>query len=244
MDHFAFAACVVAVAGMVRGATGFGFALISAIALSQVMPVALVTPMLMLIEVGLTATILLDGGAAALNLRRAAPLFAGGAFGVALGVALFTALSGPTSKIVLDAVILVSAALALVHVRLPWLDRTWIAVIVGLLTGAAVGAFAVGGPIAVVWLLAIGAPPPYMRATLTVFFSGVDLLSIAGRLGTGTFPREALIGALWLAPIGAAGTLLGGMIFRRLNPTHWRIGIAAFIAVAALLSLGRSLLVG
>lgn len=244
MDHFVFAAIVVAVAGMVRGATGFGFALISAIALSQVMPVALVTPMLMLIEMVLTATILWDGGAAALNLKRAAPLYVGGAFGVALGLALFTALSGPMLKIVLDAVILVSAALALVHVRLPWLDRTWIAVIVGLLTGAAVGAFAVGGPIAVVWLLAIGAPPPYMRATLTVFFSGVDLLSIAGRLATGTFPREALIGALWLAPIGAAGTLVGGMIFRRLNPTHWRIGIAAFIAVAALLSLGRSLLVG
>jgi uncharacterized membrane protein YfcA len=244
MDHFAFAACVVALAGMVRGATGFGFALIAAMALSQVMPVAVVTPMLMLIEVGLTATILLDGGAKSLNLRRAAPLYVGGAFGVGLGLALFTALSGPMLKIALDAVVLVSAGLALVHVRLPRLDRTWIAVIVGILTGTAVGAFAVGGPIAVVWLLAIGAPPPYMRATLTVFFSGIDVLSIAGRFATGTFPREALIGALWLAPIGAAGTFVGGMIFRRLDPTHWRIGVAAFIVVAALMSLGRSLLVG
>jgi uncharacterized protein len=244
MDHYVFAAVVVAIAGIVRGATGFGFALIAAIALSQVMPVAVVTPMLMLIELGLTATILWDGGAAALNLKRAAPLYIGGLFGVGLGVALFTTLSGPMLKIGLDAAVLVSAALALVHVRLPWLDRAWIAVIVGLLTGTAVGAFAVGGPIAVVWLLAIGAPPPYMRATLTVFFSGVDLLSIVGRLATGTFPREALIAALWLAPIGVAGTLVGGMIFRRLDPTHWRIGVAAFIVVAASFSLGRSLLVG
>lgn len=244
MDDFLFAAIVVAIAGAVRGATGFGFALIAAIALTQVMPVAVVTPMLMLIELVLTATILWDGGAAALNVKRAAPLFAGGAVGVGLGVALFTVLSGPMLKIGLDAAILVSAALALVHVRLPWLDRPSIAVIVGLLTGTAVGAFAVGGPIAVVWLLAIGASPPYMRATLTVLFSGIDFLSILGRLTTGTFPLEALTTAIWLAPIGAMGTLAGGMIFRRLHPTHWRIGVAAFIVVAAIVSLGKSLLMG
>jgi uncharacterized membrane protein YfcA len=244
LGTFLFAASVVAVAAVVRGATGFGFALLAAIGLSQVMPVATVTPLVLVIEMALTATILRDGGMAHLDIRRAAPLMAGGCIGVVLGFALFTALPAHALKIGLDAAIRVSAALALVNVRVPALDRTWIAVLVGALTGAVVAAFGVGGPIAVVWLLATGATPAYLRATVTAFFALIDGLSIVARLSAGAFPWEAFTGALWLTPVAVVGALIGGAIFRRLHPTHWRRGVAAFLVVAALFSLARSLLAG
>ncbi|WP_207484084.1 sulfite exporter TauE/SafE family protein [Arenibaculum pallidiluteum] len=236
-----FAGAVVFAAGLVRGATGFGFALLAAIGLSLVMPVAQVTPVVLLIEIVLSALILREGGFGALDRRRAVPLMAGGVLGVLGGYALVSGLPGDAVAVGLNLAVLASAAVTLLRVETAGLDTRGWAVAIGALVGALIAAFAVGGPLAVVWLLASGAAPAAIRATVSVFFGMTDSMSIGVRLLDGSFPAEALVSALWLLPLAGLGTLAGGALFARIDPAHWRRAVAAFLVAAAVLNLLRTL---
>jgi uncharacterized membrane protein YfcA len=237
------AAAIVFGAGILRGLTGFGFALVAVIGLSQIAPLSQVTPLVLLIEIAIAVVLLGDGVMLHAEIRRLVPLILGGLAGIPIGIFGLSALPANLVKPALDLAVLACALAALVHISAPKLDNRRFAAAVGCLVGALIAAFAVGGPFAVVWQLAIGAEPAAIRANLTVFFLVMDAIALAARAGTIGIPEETALGALILLPAALAGAILGGRLFRRVEAQWWRRIAAYSIAGASLVSLGRSLMV-
>lgn len=236
------AVLVVLAAGVLRGLTGFGFALVAAIGLGQIWEPGLVAPMVLLCEIALAVLLVGDNVLPHAERQRVLPLIGGGVIGTAVGAFGFAALPADWLTPALDAAVLASAVAALVHVRAKWLDRVWIATLVGFLVGVLAAAFAVGGPFAVVWLIAIGAAPAAIRANLVLFFAVIDVAAVIMRWASVGFPPEALTRALWLLPVALAGAYLGGRLFTRVDALWWRRIAAWSIALGAGVSLARRLL--
>lgn len=238
---YGLAAFVVALAAVVRGATGFGFALVAALGLSALWPPAVATPIVFMLELVVTIGILRGGAWREVTLADVLPIMAGGLVGGIAGVLVITGLPDATVKLGLDLVVLVSAAASFARLREPRLDRPWVAVAVGVVTGAVISAFAVGGPLVVAWLLATGRSPARIRATLTVYFGLTDALGLFVRLMIGAVPAESWVAGAVLLPIALIGTMLGGHIFRRTAEDRWRRAVALMLILIAAFSLGRTL---
>lgn len=236
------AAAIVFLAGILRGMTGFGFALVAVMGLGQVWPHTITTPTVLLIELVLTAVLIGDGILANWDRGRLVPLAAGGLAGTLFGALGVGALPPGAVKPLLDAAVLVSALVSLAHPVAPSLDRPPVAAAIGFLVGALAAAFAVGGPFVVVWYLAVGASPAVIRANLVLFFGIIDVAAVVVRQATFGIPSEAVWNALILLVPAAAGAFLGGRLFRVVDAAWWRRIAAYSIAAGAVLSLGRSLL--
>lgn len=236
------AASIVFVAGILRGMTGFGFALVAAIGLAHVWPPAMATPVVLLLELVVAVVLLYGLDRAAIEPRRLVRLCLGGVAGTAIGTLMVSGLPAAWAKPALDTAVFVSALAALAHVSAPRLDTPAWAAAVGFLVGLFAGAFAVGGPFVVVWFLAVGAQPAAIRANLIVFFAVVDFAAVAFRWPTIGIPADAWGHAAMLLPPAFLGTWAGGLLFRRVNAAWWRRIAAYSIAGGAVLSLARSLL--
>lgn len=236
------AALVVLAAGVLRGLTGFGFALVAAIGLGQIWPAGDVAPPVLLCEIILGVMLMGDNVLPHAEPRRVVPLALGGFVGCIIGAFAFKALPTSWMTPALDAAVLISALVAMIHVRATGLDRAWIGGVVGALVGILVTAFAVGGPFAVVWLLAIGGAPGAIRANLVLFFIVLDLAAVVMRYIAVGFPPETLLRAGWLLPVALAGAYLGGRLFVRVDALWWRRIATWSIALGAAISLGRRLL--
>jgi uncharacterized membrane protein YfcA len=237
----AYALLIVLVAGILRGMTGFGFALVAAIGLASIWPPSLTTPMVLVVELAITAFMLRDGGLAAAEPARLVPLAAGGVAGTVVGSLLAAGLPTEWVRPALDVAVLVSALVSLAYFSAPGLDRPWIAFAIALLVGTLAAAFAVGGPFVVVWMLAIGAAPAAIRGNLTVFFGIVDVAAVTIRAFTVGIPAEALTTSLILLPGSLLGVYIGGRLFHKVDAVWWRRIAAWSIAGGAVLSLARSL---
>ena len=238
----AAAVCIAFVAGILRGLTGFGFALLAVIGFGQFWPPEIVTPLVLLVEIALGALLMGDGVLAHVEPRRVAALVGGSVIGIICGTLASAALPLALMKPALDTAVLISAAMSLVNVRAPALDRPWVGALVGFVVGGLVAAFAVGGPFAVVWLLAIALPPAVIRADLIVYFGLIDIVAVVTRAVSVGIPRETFFHAALILPTAFAGALLGGRLFRRIDAIWWRRIAAYGILAAALASLGRTLI--
>lgn len=233
---------IVFIAGFVRGMTGFGFALIAAMGLGLVWAPELITPVVLLVELVLTLVLLREGAARHLDPPRLLPLMLGGLAGVVAGTFGFRALPGAWLRPALEMAVLISAAVSLLHISSPSLDRRPVAALVGATVGLLVAAFAVGGPFAVVWYLALGESPVVVRSNIIVFFGFIDLAAILIRAGVIGIPGAVWGDALLILPAAVAGSWLGARAFRHVDATWWRRIVSLTIVAGAGISLAHSLL--
>lgn len=238
----AVAVAVVFVAGILRGMTGFGFSLLAVMGIGQFWSLDLVTPTVLLLELALTVLLVGDNVRPHLEPRWLVPLIVGGVIGAVAGLYGLGALPAAAVKPVLNLAIFISALISLVHARAPALATPVAAGVAGFLVGALVSAFAVGGPFAVVWFLAIGAAPAVIRANVIVFFGALDLFVVAVRWLHFGLSIEVLVTAALLLVPAVAGAFLGGRLFRRVDAARWRQVAAWSIAGGAALSLARALI--
>lgn len=237
----AAAAVLVFVSAAVRGATGFGFALIAAPGLVLFWSLDLATTIVLLLDLGATAVMLRSGALASIRWGDAALLSVSGMVGAAIGVALLSAVPAEPMLTGLNVAILVSALAALLKVEARWLGHPVVGVVAALGTGVMIGAYALGGPLIVAWMIAARRTPAETRALLTVVFGITDLTSLAARLAFGVLPPGAFATALALAPAMVLGILVGTQAFRRLHPETWKRAVALFLLALAIFSLARQL---
>lgn len=237
----AAAAAIVFLAGILRGMTGFGFSLLAVMGIGQFWPLELVTPTVLMLELVLTVLLIGDNVRPHIDLRWLVPMTLGGVFGAVAGLYGVGALPAAAVKPVLNLAIFVSALISLVHARLPALATPLAAGVAGFLVGTLVSAFAVGGPFAVVWFLAIGAAPAVIRANVIVFFGVLDLFVVGLRAAQFGLSTQALQTTALLTVPAVAGAFVGGRLFRKIDAGLWRRIAAWSIAAAAAISLIRSL---
>lgn len=239
----ALAAVIVAGAAVVRGAAGFGFALVAAPLLAFIWPPVFATSLVLLLD--LVATVILVRSGVLRDVRRGDGWTVGGPalVGAVLGVLLIKNLPQDGARLGLDLAVLVSAMAVIFRVRMPVLGHPAMGAVIGLVVGALIGSFAIGGPLLLAWLVAAGRTPKETRGLLTLVFGLTDTLALGLRVALGVFPTEAATTGLLLTPVMAAGILAGGLVFHRAPAELWRRGVAILLILLAGLSLTHTLFI-
>jgi len=230
--------------GLVRGYSGFGFALAAVPFLTLFLPPTTAVPAVLPIEVGIgLATIPAIQG----HVARPAlfGLIAGTLFGTPLGLMFLASVSPDQMRLVVGAAVL--AAVAILWQR-PTISSGSLGFAplagAGLVSGLLNGGTALSGPPAIVALLSTDLPTSSTRSTIMAFVAFSAALGIAIAVSGGLYPSRALGTTLVMAPAAAMGTLMGNALFSRTSETHYRpasLGILSTVACVAIVGAGWTL---
>ncbi|KPF44484.1 TSUP family transporter [Rhizobium sp. G187] len=225
-------------AGVFRGVTGFGYALVAALGLAGMFSPTGMVPFILINDLMLTAFTVVDRGRSPIDWRVTRMLMTSGLIGALCGSLLVPYLEGEIARILVSATIVVAACVALIAHPPSWLAHKALGIGIGFVTGLLLSAFAVGGPLIAAWLLAGGVKRDCVRGTLAIFFGVVDMFTLAARASMGDIDAE-LLGLLAIyCPLTVAGFAAGYVLSHRLPQHVWDrvagIGLV-LIAVAGLL---------
>ncbi|WP_426958654.1 sulfite exporter TauE/SafE family protein [Muricoccus radiodurans] len=235
----AWAAAAVFLAGLLRGYTGFGFAIAGVPLLSLVIPPAEAVPLVLALTVSVGVVELFRG-----TMRREAhwssllPMAAGAILTTPLGVLLLSALPAAWGRVGIALTVLGAALLMLRGGSLTRAPGPLASAAVGTVSGLCNGFAAMPGPPVIALYLASPIPAATARATMMMFFT---FTAVAG-LVTGLAALPGAVRALWLVPVTLplmlAGTTLGARGFARGTAgAYRRIALACFAALSLLTAL-------
>ena len=240
--NLALSCLAVAVAAVLRGLTGFGFALAAVPLLSLFLPPAQSVAIVIALQV-------MMGFRDVIALRRAVDwpslsrLAVGAAIMTPVGVALLDYLNPAAMRLVIAALVGIGLAMLL---RAPAVEApvegpkgAWLA---GGLSGLFGGLAAMAGPPAVVWFMRAGRPPAIMRASLMVFFFATSVFAAPMMAYRGMLDLPSLVISVIALPVLMLGTSLGGKLFARTSDAGYRKAALATLAAMALAAGLRGLL--
>jgi len=239
--EIAAGSCVLSVAGIVRGFSGFGFSMVAVTALSLLRPPAEIIPMVMLLEISASANLMISGWRDA-DWGSLGWLLVGMVVATPLGVLVLASVAPTPMRIVVSLLVLAAAIGLLSGWRMQRLPGALATLATGALSGFLNGAASIAGPPVIVFYLSSPAAVHVSRASLIAFFLGCDLVALVaggacGLVNTQTWYRAAC----FLLPV-AAGVWLGNHGFRRTRPDAFRRVVLVILMVLALAGLLRAAL--
>jgi uncharacterized membrane protein YfcA len=167
---------IVIIAGVFRGITGFGAAMLMTPTLSMLIgPVPAVVTTLILES--LAALIMLPEILPKLDWRTLLPILVPAALTVPVGTYFLTTLNPATAQQIIAFVVVVCSVMLLMGLRYQGAPKPSISAVLGGLAGLLMGATSIGAPPVVIYLLSGPDPVNVTRANLTMF---ITFLSIAG----------------------------------------------------------------
>lgn len=234
--QIAFVLVAAFIAGLARGFSGFGAALIFMPLASAVVEPRIAAPLLLVVDAVATTALLPDAWRRAD--RGTVGIMALGAMaGVPLGTLLLTAVEPLAVR---WAIVLAVAALAvLLASGWRYTGRPSAAATTGV--GAVAGLFAgvaqIGGPPVVAYWLGTGTSAATVRANIVLYFAASTVLTGIAYLVGGLLTGRVLLLSVATFPAFAAGLWLGSRLFGRAAEAAFRRACFGLIAAAALLGL-------
>lgn len=236
-DRRIFTAAAVAVlAGLVRGFSGFGGAMIYMPLVAAIYEPRIAAATMLLVDF-LSSTPFAIPEMRRCTWREVLPISVAMAVSVPLGTA---------ALIALDPVILRWAIALLVLSLLPAIALGWrfprepglpITIGVGLFAGVGAGAAQIAGPPVIIYWLSLGNAAKTLRANLMVFFFFCGVVLVASYTLQGVFTAQTVALSLLLGVPYLIGVGVGSHFFRGSSDRVYRRVAYAIIALAALLSL-------
>lgn len=113
--------------------------------------------------------------------------------------------------------------------------RTWVPLVAGWVSGMLQGAAGVGGPPSVAVAMARGGETRQQRGNVLGVVGVIALSGAASHLSFGLFTRQALLIALFLAPMFLGSTWAGSRFFSSSGQRHFRLS-----ALVLLLAIGAA----
>ena len=215
------AGAVAALAGVIRGITGFGGAMVMSPPLALLLGPLLAVPVVLLLEsVGAAPMVV--------QLRRLVrwrvigPIAIAACLTVPLGAYVLVNADPQTMRRVIAGVVIVFSLLLLRGWRYAGPQRTATGVGLGMLSGAMIGATSMGGPPIVLYLLAGPDPIEVTRANLTFYVGATALAAFGMFWAGGVLHPGALVLALALAPGYYLGMVAGTRLFSRFDDIRFR----------------------
>ncbi len=220
---------VVAMAGLMRGITGFGGAMLMAPPLSIMLgPVPAVVTTLVL-ETAAAAVMFRDAWPR-IRVRTLAYLTAPACLTVPLGGYLLLTINPEIARRLIAAIVVVFSLLLLTGLRYSGTPRPATSVALGGLVGVLLGATSVGAPPVILYLLSGPDPVKTTRAHLTVFVTAISVIGLVMFTLSGVVTAGLLASSLALAAPFLAATWLGGRMFGIMSETAVRrIGLGAML---------------
>jgi uncharacterized membrane protein YfcA len=227
------AALIGAVAGVVRGITGFGGAMVMAPPLALILGPKVTVPVVLLLESLVAAPQVLQTRKL-VRWRLMGPMLAATCLTVPFGGYLLLTTDALTLRRVTALIVIVFSLLLLRGWRYRGQQRAATGVGLGGLAGAMLGATSIGGPPVILYLLASPDRIEVTRANLTLFVAGSSLVGIAMLIASGVLDVQAAWTGLLLAPGYYGGLVVGSRLFSRFNDARFRqFTLLLMIAVSA-----------
>lgn len=239
---WAVAVAATLIGGIIRGFTGFGFALILVSALLFVADPVEVVPLALILDL-LAGFTLLPRIFREVHWDGIRLLLIGSLIGVPAGFACLLLIAPEPMKIAIYVGILISVILLIRGFKLASAPSRATLAATGVVSGLMSGASGVPGPPVILVYLSSPLPVATTRATAIAFFIFVDLLAIALALFKGLIDTEMLLRAAILVPVMAAGTSLGHKLFGLARPETVKRAAIILLGVLAIVGIGKTLIV-
>jgi uncharacterized membrane protein YfcA len=232
-ERLALAVLIGAIAGVIRGITGFGGAMVMSPPLALLLGPLVTVPVVLLLE-SVAAAPMLVQLRHLVRWRVIGPIIAMACLTVPLGAYVLVNADPLVMRRVIAAVVIVFSLLLLRGWRYAGRHRLATGVGLGAVSGTMVGATSMGGPPVILYLLAGPDPIDTTRANLTYFVGAISLAGVAVLALNGVLGTQGLWLALLLAPGYYLGMVAGIRLFSRFNDTRFRRFTLFFMmAVAA-----------
>jgi uncharacterized protein len=228
------------VAGLARGFSGFGAALIFIPVASASLGPQVAAPLLMLVDNAMALPMLPRAWkqlSRPAGPREIGTLLAGTLFGAPLGAWLLVRGDPVALRWAMCGLVLAMLALLASGRRYHGQPRTPLSVAIGALSGLFSGAAQMGGPPVVAYWLGGAIPAARVRANIVLFFAASGLISFVTYLLMGLLDAALLGLALAIAPAYGAGLWLGSHMFGLASEAQFRRACLLLIGLAGLLGL-------
>ncbi|WP_117190735.1 sulfite exporter TauE/SafE family protein [Rhizobium terrae] len=224
------------IAGLARGFSGFGGALIFVpLAGASVGPK--IAPALLLVIDGLMTLGMLPDGWRRANRREVGTMLIGTLVGVPTGTALLAVLPPVTLRWLVSGVVLCLLVFLISGWRYHGRPKAPLTIGVGALAGLFGGAAQLSGPPVVAYWLGGAIPPLTVRANLILYFALSTVISAVSYLISGILTAEVLLIALVAGPGYGIGLFFGSRLFGVASEVTFRRICFTLIAMAALFGL-------
>lgn len=236
----ALSIAAVFVSSILRGFTGFGFALAAVPLLGMFMSPTQAVP----IAIGLQLM------GSLIDFRHATKschwpslrwMMLGAALGSPIGALVLSHVPAPIARLVISAITML-AVLALGRgFALAAIPRGALTTFTGFLAGLFNGLAAMPGPPAVAYYMSVPLPRTTVRASLMVFFLLTSVAAMASGLAIGLITVQTLCLSVLALPVMWFGTRIGHMAFVRSNDAmHRRVSIVS-LGLIALVSAAKGI---
>ena len=224
------------VAGLARGFSGFGSALIFIPLASSIIGAKLASPLLLVIDF-IAAAPLIPNGWRQADRRDVGTMLLGSLIGVPIGAWALTQMDGLAVRWMIVALIVPMLALLMSGWRYRGAPTAILTAAVGAIAGFFNGVAQVGGPPIVLYWLRDSTAARVVRANIIVFFAASSVFTTISYLIGGVL-TTAVVGLVVLTgPAFGIGLWLGSHMFGFASEETFRRICYALIALAALMSL-------
>jgi uncharacterized membrane protein YfcA len=224
------------VAGMARGFSGFGAALIFVPLAGALAGPKFAAPILIIID-GIFASYLIPSAWKLGDRRDIALMFSGALIGVPTGTAILTFFAPLTLRWLIAGMAAAMLLLLMSGWRYRGRPHALATVSVGAISGLFSGIAQIGGPPVISYWLGTDTAHAKLRANTILYFAAISVLSLVTYVWGGLMSAQVLKLALFTGPAYGLGTLAGTRMFGLASPAVFRASTLALIAFAVLLSL-------
>ena len=233
---FALLILVALVAGMSRGFSGFGAALIFVPLASALVGPKLAAPILTIID-GVFASYLIPSALKLGDRRDVSLMFLGALVGVPLGTLVLTHYSPITLRWLISGMATAMLVLLTSGWRYRGKPHALATVAVGSISGLFSGIAQIGGPPVVSYWMGMDTAHAKLRANIILYFAASTVLSVITYVGGGLMSIEIMKFSVFAGPAYGLGTFIGSKLFGLASPAAFRMSSLLLIAFAVLASL-------
>ena len=208
-------------AGVIRGITGFGGAMVMAPPLALLLGPRVAVPVTMLLE-GIAALPMLWQTRDVVRWRTIGPILAAACVTVPLGGYLLVMAEPLTLRRAIAATVIVFALLLLRGWRYAGSRRLGTSIGLGGLCGVMSGATSIGAPPVILYLLSGPDPIATTRANLTFLLVGISIATLVMLWTQDVLDWNSTLVALAFTPGYYVGLLAGTKLFSRFNDARFR----------------------
>jgi uncharacterized membrane protein YfcA len=239
--QFGIALFVVFSAAVVRGYSGFGFAMVAVPALSLLRPPAEIVPMVVVLDIAAGAH-LLPSVWGDVDWRSLRWLFVGMVVSTPFGVSVLASAPAAATRMLVSVAVLIASVALWRGFSLRQIPGPGATFATGAASGLLNGSAAIGGPPAILFYFSSPAGAAVSRASLTMYFLGTDTVAAGFGAAYGLLTVEALLRAVaLLAPLGL-GVVIGNRRFIQSNPESFRRIVLVLLILLSIAGLVRAAL--
>jgi uncharacterized membrane protein YfcA len=215
------AMAIAALAGVIRGVTGFGGAMVLTPPLALLLGPQLAIPVVLLLEAFAGAPMLRDAARLA-TWRTLAPVTLAAFVAIPFGGYVLVHADQDVLRRVIAAIVVVFALLLLRGYRYAGSHGLPGSLSLGAVSGTLLGATGIGGPPVILYLLSGPDPLNVTRANLTLYVAFISIAGLAMLAARGILNATALGSTILLAPLYLIGVIVGTRLFSRFSDKRFR----------------------